>query len=47
LNLARLPLDECMPRGLRRELPGHDMTTVQDMDCRCWLCCTAHGRSRH
>lgn len=27
----RLLLDECMPRRLRRELPGHDVATVQDM----------------
>lgn len=27
----RLLLDECMPRRLRREPPGHDVATVQDM----------------
>ena len=25
----RLLLDECVPRRLRRELPGHDVQTVQ------------------
>ncbi len=24
-------LDECVPRPLRRELPGHDVTTVQEL----------------
>ncbi|MGH7491940.1 MAG: DUF5615 family PIN-like protein [bacterium] len=24
-------LDECLPRRLRRELPGHEVTTVQEM----------------
>src|SRR5687767_15496182 len=27
----RLLLDECVPKRLRRELPGHDVKTVQDM----------------
>ncbi len=27
----RLLLDECVPRPLRRELPGHDVHTVQSM----------------
>jgi len=27
----RLLLDECVPKRLRRELPGHDTKTVQDM----------------
>ncbi len=27
----RVLLDECLPAGLRRELPGHDVTTVQRM----------------
>lgn len=27
----RLLLDECMPRRLRQELPGHDVATVQEM----------------
>ena len=27
----RLLLDECVPRRLRRELPGHDARTVQDL----------------
>jgi len=26
----RLLLDECVPRRLRRELPGHDVRTVQE-----------------
>jgi predicted nuclease of predicted toxin-antitoxin system len=25
----RVLLDECVPAGLRRDLPGHDVTTVQ------------------
>jgi hypothetical protein len=25
----RVLLDECLPAGLRRDLPGHDVTTVQ------------------
>jgi hypothetical protein len=25
-------LDECVPRQLRRELPGHEIRTVQEMD---------------
>ena len=28
----RVLLDECMPAGLRRDLPGHEVTTVQRMD---------------
>jgi hypothetical protein len=27
----RILLDECVPRPLRRELPGHDVRTVQEM----------------
>jgi hypothetical protein len=27
----RILLDECVPRRLRRELPGHDVHTVSDM----------------
>lgn len=27
----RVLLDECVPRQLRRELPGHDVRTVQEM----------------
>lgn len=27
----RILLDECMPRRLRRELPGHDVDTVAGM----------------
>ena len=27
----RLLLDECVPKRLKRELPGHDIQTVQDM----------------
>jgi PIN like domain len=27
----RILLDECAPRRLRRELPGHDVRTVQEM----------------
>jgi hypothetical protein len=27
----RVLLDECIPAGLRRELPGHEVTTVQRM----------------
>ena len=27
----RLLLDECVPKRLKRELPGHDVRTVQDM----------------
>lgn len=27
----RLLLDECVPKRLKRELPGHDVKTVQDM----------------
>jgi hypothetical protein len=27
----RILLDECAPRRLRRELPGHDVHTVQEM----------------
>jgi predicted nuclease of predicted toxin-antitoxin system len=27
----RLLLDECVPRRLKRELPGHDARTVQDL----------------
>ncbi len=27
----RVLLDECLPAGLRRDLPGHDVTTVQRM----------------
>src|SRR3990170_8215946 len=27
----RLLLDECVPKRLKRELPGHDVQTVQDM----------------
>ena len=27
----RLLLDECVPKRLRRELPGHDARTVQDL----------------
>lgn len=26
----RLLLDECVPRRLKRELPGHDVTTVSE-----------------
>jgi len=26
---VRVLLDECLPAGLRRELPGHDVMTVQ------------------
>lgn len=26
----RLPLDECVPKRLRREPPGHDVRTVQE-----------------
>lgn len=28
----RLLLDECVPKRLKRELPGHEVKTVQDMD---------------
>jgi hypothetical protein len=28
----RILLDECVPRPLRRELPGHDVRTVREMD---------------
>lgn len=27
----RVLLDECVPRGLRRELPGHEVKTVAEM----------------
>lgn len=27
----RLLLDECVPKALRRELPGHDVRTVREM----------------
>jgi hypothetical protein len=27
----RIPLDECVPRPLRRELPGHDVRMVPEM----------------
>ncbi len=27
----RLLLDECIPKRLKRELPGHEVKTVQDM----------------
>jgi len=27
----RILLDECVPRRLRRELPGHDVHTVSDL----------------
>ena len=27
----RLLLDECVPKRLKRELPGHEVKTVQDM----------------
>ena len=27
----RLLLDECIPKRLKRELPGHEVRTVQDM----------------
>ena len=27
----RVLLDECVPNGLRRELPGHDVRTVPEM----------------
>ena len=27
----RILLDECVPRRLRKELPGHDVFTVQEM----------------
>ena len=27
----RILLDECLPRRLRRELPGHDVRTVQEL----------------
>jgi hypothetical protein len=27
----RLLLDECVPKRLKRELPGHEVNTVQDM----------------
>ena len=27
----RILLDECVPRPLRRELPGHDVRTIRDM----------------
>ena len=27
----RIPLDECVPRRFRRELPGHDVRTVPEM----------------
>jgi hypothetical protein len=27
----RVLLDECIPRGLRRELPGHEVRTVPEM----------------
>ena len=27
----RLLLDECVPKRLKRELPGHDARTVQDL----------------
>lgn len=27
----RILLDECLPRRLRRELPGHDVRTVPEM----------------
>ena len=27
----RILLDECVPRRLRRELPGHDVHTVPEM----------------
>ena len=27
----RILLDECVPRRLRRELPGHDVRTVPEM----------------
>ena len=27
----RVLLDECLPRRLRRELPGHDVRTVQEL----------------
>ena len=27
----RLLLDECVPKRLKRELPGHEVRTVQDM----------------
>jgi len=27
----RLLLDECVPKRLKRELPGHEVQTVQDM----------------
>jgi predicted nuclease of predicted toxin-antitoxin system len=28
----RILLDECLPAGLRRDLPGHDVATVQAMN---------------
>ena len=28
----RVLLDECVPRRLRRELPGHEVRTVSEMD---------------
>lgn len=28
----RLLLDECMPKRLKHELPGHEVRTVQEMD---------------
>ena len=28
----RVLLDECVPRPFRRELPGHDVRTIQEMD---------------
>ena len=27
----RILLDECVPRPLRRELPGHNVRTIQEM----------------
>jgi hypothetical protein len=28
---VRVLLDECLPRGLKRELPGHDVRTAPEM----------------
>jgi len=31
VEVQRVLLDECVPRKLRRELPGHDVRTVVEM----------------
>jgi hypothetical protein len=32
---VRVLLDECVPRKLRRELPGHEVKTVAEMGWSC------------